>query len=455
MGRVVLFAVLGIMILAAAYYFISGYVKTLPALSYEYYTGDASPAPYPDVRFALMSDLHYYDGSVLGAEGEALQKYMNADRKLLLDSIELLDFAINQIEAVRESDDGPQLVLVPGDLTKDGERINHEQVVARLQAFVDMGLPVYVVPGNHDINNHEAVCYVGGDEEPVDTVSSDEFAQIYGNMGFNDALMRDEDSLSYVAEPVPGLWLIGLDACRYRENQPGHESLISGKISQTTENWLVDVLKQAISRQKAVFVLTHHGVVEHWEGQAKQHPQYLIQDYQYVGRLLASYKVRLVFSGHYHAQDVAYGNFAKGFLYDVETGSLVTPPCPVRFCSISNNTMTIESVTLVDKLRPGTDFAEQALAFARASVISEAYNAARSYKVPEKDAQYVAEGVGDAFMAHYAGDEDVTKKPPFDKGELGIVGRFVYWLQKYVVENPWVNPWPEDNNVVLYLDGSQ
>ena len=464
--RIVLFTFLGILILATAYYFISGYVKSLPTLSYDYYTGDGGPASYPDARFAVMSDLHFYDSVTLGAEGTAFQEYMNSDRKLLVDSVDLLDYAISQIggadgangadgadgaDRADGSGDGLQFVLVSGDLTKDGERINHEQTASRLQQLVDMGVRVFVVPGNHDINNSDAVRYVGDRTEPVDSVSAEEFAQIYGNMGFNGALLQDEDSLSYVAEPIPGLWVIGLDACRYRENQPGHEPVISGKISQATETWLADVLGQAISGQKAVIVVTHHGIIEHWDGQAKQHPQYLMQDYPYVGRLLASYNVRLVFTGHYHAQDITYREFDGNILYDIETGSLVTPPCAVRFCSISNNALTIESLSIVDKLRPGTDFAEQALRFSRESVISEAYKAVRSFKVPEKDSRYIAEGVGDAFMAHYYGDEDISRKPPFDVKNLGLYGRLVYMIEKYVIENPWVDACPGDNNVVIPL----
>jgi 3',5'-cyclic AMP phosphodiesterase CpdA len=370
-----------------------------------------------------------------------------------LEAEELLDCALGEFEARIEAmgQAGLRFVLIPGDLTKDGERSNHEQVAGRLQTLVDKGIQVFVVPGNHDINNPEAVRYAGEGTEPVETVTAEDFAGIYANMGYGSALLRDEHSLSYVAEPVPGLWIVGLDSCRYRENQPEKPEIISGRISQESEQWLADVLSQAVSQKKAVMVLTHHGMVEHWQGQGELHPDYLMQDYQYVGRLLASYHVKVVFSGHYHAQDIAVGEFAEGTLYDVETGSLVTAPSPVRFCTIAGNTLAIESVSLLDKFRAGTDFAGKAWEFARNSVIAEAYATLRSYNVSEEEAQYIATGVGDGFMAHYYGDEDAAARPPFDENQLSVWGRAVYYTQKYVLEGLWQDVPPADNNVVLPL----
>ena len=82
-------------------------------------------------------------------------------------------------------------------------------------------------------------------------------------------------------------------------------------------------------------VMSHHGIIEHWVGQNKLHSDYLLSDYKYIGKMLASYDVRLSFTGHYHAQDITLSDFNKdGFLYDIETGSLVTAPCPIRYLSL-------------------------------------------------------------------------------------------------------------------------
>ena len=263
--------------------------------------------------------------------------------------------------------------------------------------------------------------------------------------------MRDDDSLSYVAEPVEGLWLLCLDSCRYRENVPGKEEIVSGKLSQKTVDWIAHVLQTSISRNKAVMAVMHHGVVEHWKGQSKLHPDYLLNDYAKFGEFLASYSVRLIFSGHYHAQDIVRGQFGDRFIYDIETGSLVTAPCPIRYLTIKNNVLNIWTNTIVDKIHPGTDFAEKAHAFVKKTVMHEALGTLKKYKVRDKDAGHIANAVGDAFSAHYSGDENPALRPSFDKSELGIWGRFIYGQFKYVLDGLWKDLPPADNVVRLEL----
>ena len=43
-------------------------------------------------------------------------------------------------------------------------------------------------------------------------VSGEEFAEIYGEFGFDEALSRDQDSLSYVSRLNDSTWLLMLDA---------------------------------------------------------------------------------------------------------------------------------------------------------------------------------------------------------------------------------------------------
>ncbi len=82
----------------------------------------ATPPAYPHTRFIVISDLHFYDTS-LGTEGKAFQDYLDADRKLLVLSDEIIGTAMEKI-AKEEAD----FVLVAGDLTKDGERICHQGI---------------------------------------------------------------------------------------------------------------------------------------------------------------------------------------------------------------------------------------------------------------------------------------------------------------------------------------
>ena len=424
---------------------ISGCSKEKTVLKFEY-PGDITRGhPFPDVSFAVISDTHIYDHS-LGTTGMAFDTTMSSDRKLLLESKELLDYAIQTIIK-----NGAHFVLISGDLTKDGELVNHQLIAGKLKVLADANIAVYVIPGNHDVNNPDAVSYSGETTLPVPTVSAEEFSQIYGNFGYNSALMRDDTSLSYVAEPAEGLWLLALDACRYKENMPGKGEIVGGKISQKTADWIASVLQAAESGGKAVIAMMHHGIVEHWKGQSKLHPDYLVEGYNEFGEFLASWNVRIAFSGHYHAQDISRSDFGSKFLYDIETGSLVTAPCPIRFIEINNNSIQIRSETIVDKIKPGTDYAANAQAFVKRTVMLEAVKTLRRYRASLKDAEHIADAVGDAFHVHYAGDEDPAFRQSFDKSKLGLWGKFIYSQQKYVLEGLWLDLPPADNNVIFDL----
>ncbi len=136
------------------------------------------------IQFAVFSDPHYYD-SALGTTGEAFEAYLNSDRKMIRESEAILNAAIGGMKQ-----DNIQFALVAGDLTKDGELSSHMKFAAYLKELEDSGIEVYVVPGNHDINNPHAVSYSGANTVPVPRVSPDEFVQIYGQFGFAQAICQ-------------------------------------------------------------------------------------------------------------------------------------------------------------------------------------------------------------------------------------------------------------------------
>jgi len=65
-----------------------------------------------------------------------------------MESEEVLKSLITDIKL-----EGVDLVIVPGDLTNNGEKVNHIKFAAYLKELEDAGIAVFVVPGNHDIEN--------------------------------------------------------------------------------------------------------------------------------------------------------------------------------------------------------------------------------------------------------------------------------------------------------------
>ena len=196
--------------------------------------------------------------------------------------------------------------------------------------------------------------------------------------------------------------------------------------------------------------MEHHGVVEHWKGQSKLHPDYLLSDYKYVGKFYSSYGVRLAFTGHYHAQDITLeDNGSQGFIYDVETGSLITTPCSVRYCSIADNSFTVKTVHLIDSY--STDFQAYANAFVKKTIYNEAYKTLIGYHVSTKDADYISNTVAEAYIAHYNGDENPSERVVLDKSKLSLWSRVIYSQYQYVIDGLWQDITPADNNVSFSL----
>jgi 3',5'-cyclic AMP phosphodiesterase CpdA len=283
------------------------------------------------VRIAILSDLHLFDAST-SRPGPAYDRNLLRGLKLHAESRAIFEAALPRV-----ADEGPDIVIVCGDLTKDGERTSHE-LAARELADLEKGGPhhagamVYVIPGNHDIMNPDAARYEGDAVVPVESISPLDFSAIYRDLGYGEALRRDPSSLSYLVEPVPGLWLLAIDSCRYLENRAS--PIPGGRVAPSTLAWIDGVLADARSRGAVVLAFMHHGLLEHFRGQKRYVPSRLVDGAERLAALLARGGVRVVFTGHGHVQDVAERRIGRQVLFDVGTGSLVTYPNPWRVAQI-------------------------------------------------------------------------------------------------------------------------
>ena len=407
---------------------------------------------FPDARFAVISDLHVYDTG-LGTDGEAFAEYLAHDRKLLVESLEILEVAI---EKIRES--GAEFVIVPGDLTKDGEHASHTLCAETLAGLEATGTQVYVVPGNHDVHNPHALSFSGDATEPVEAVDPESFAEIYRHLGYGEAIARDPSSLSYIVEPVEGLWLLALDSCDYERNVELERPVTAGRLRPEQIAWIEESLVEAARLGKGVLAVMHHGVVEHYAGQAKHFEEYVVADHEDIGHLFAAYGVAAVFTGHYHAQDIALGVWEEGMVYDIETGSLVTYPCPIRFVSIADGHLSITS-SRIREIPSFTDRGESFEEHARESVYRGINDIAVETMVGlgmrEAEAAGLSGQITDAFVAHYRGDEHFDGQEMIRLKGLSLMGSLVVGTRKDLVYGLWSDPEPVDNSISIDLTSGE
>jgi DNA repair exonuclease SbcCD nuclease subunit len=398
----------------------------------------------------VFSDPHYFDPS-LGASGAAFETYLAHDRKLIAESD-----AIMRAMVARAFAENPQVVLVSGDLTKDGEQLSHQTMAAYLAQLKAGGRKVFVVPGNHDIQNGGASSYAGDTVTPVAAVSAGEFANIYKDLGFSDAIARDGNSLSYVAELVPGLWLLALDSFIYGEVRGPMQS--SGRFLDGTLVWIQTQLDEAKRRGVRVMAMMHHGLVEHFANQAFIFPEFVVQARDVVGALLSNGGVGVVLTGHFHASDITRGipSGSTKSMYDVETGSAVTYPCPYRIVDVSDDTLAIttQHITSIDyDLGSALDFptyAHDSLRLGLETLITTLVEAP-PYSMAAADASQLAPWLGDGLVAHYAGDEVMPADAQATVQTLVSSGDNVRSLAGVMLRSIWTDLPPLDNAVTLDL----
>lgn len=324
------------------------FTLTVPALA-------AEKPQDMNLRIAVMSDLHYLSPDMI-ADTEDFEHALNSDRKLLKESSAILNEMFERVRA-----DKPDILLVSGDLTKDGEQECHAALAKQLQQLQQdiPGLKIYVINGNHDIRNYNAKNFNTADGKAVlaTRTEPEDFKRIYDFVysdptviaTFTPAEGNKAGGLSYVARPVEGLTVIAMDTCRYSSDNTSigddeHET--SGAISADLEKWVIEQTAAAKARGDLVIGLEHHGLVPHFDVEPTILPMYLVNDYERIAQEYADAGMSAVFTGHMHAVDIAAMTTAAGnTFYDIETGSALTYPCPIRFVDLRRSTVGGETNT--------------------------------------------------------------------------------------------------------------
>lgn len=297
-------------------------------------------APQADeISIISLSDPHVLAQDLI-ADTPEYDKVLNSDRKLITAAGSIYAAAVDRI--IKEK---PSVVLIPGDLTKDGEQESHKIVAAGIDR-IKKSLPdteVYVINGNHDVNNSLGVSFSA---KSATRTSPSDFKNIYQNVYQDDSVIEEYEApgsapgpdvageLSYVARPAPGYTVIVVDSGKYL---PEHDT--SGAVTPELQQWIMDQAKAAKARGDVVVAMSHHGWVPHFNMQPKLLSMYLLDNYETVVPPMVNAGVDYVFTGHSHSNDVAEMTTAAGNrLVDLETGSLVTYPNPMRYVTISRST---------------------------------------------------------------------------------------------------------------------
>ena len=319
----------------------SSQVSQAGSMLNEWLLATSQVTPVDVKKMVVLSDPHVMAPGLLVSKGTAWTTYLSGQRKLVDYSKLLFDDMIVRIKR----DLRPGLVLISGDLTKDGEQVSHEYVTSKLDELRAIGIKTLVIPGNHDRGSNSDAVYYDGESTTAATMATNEwFATQYANYGYGVSSEREGTTLTYACEPIAGLVVIGID------------SGTDGNVSETTLNWVVEKATAARASGKKVIAMMHHPLIPHFTGVENFVSTAVVGYYETVRNTLADAGIRVVFTGHFHTSDIAkdWNADKSREIYDVNTGSLISYPCDYREVTMSADftDMTITTGRIADEALP-------------------------------------------------------------------------------------------------------
>ena len=241
-----------------------------------------------DTRLMLVTDLHYLAPELYDTSGYFERILLQGDGKVAHESETLL----NALKA-EVAHQAPDALLISGDLTFNGETASHVRLAGALREIEEAGTPVYVIPGNHDLNILFARGYFPDGITVEKTLPSEAYPEIYQEF-LPSADDRSSARMGGTAR-VGDVTLLFLDGCVY---EPHAETY--GVVPEATLNWLRETLEA--HRGETVVTISHHSLIPH---SSYMQPMFVLQNTRQVMNLLQAAGVRLHLSGHLHLQHIA------------------------------------------------------------------------------------------------------------------------------------------------------
>lgn len=243
-------------------------------------------------RIMVTSDLHYLSRELYDPSSEVFAKLLATNDGKLIEEGETILNALKE----KAKEEKPDALLLAGDITFNGEMISLKEIRTVLDEVEAAGIPVLVTTGNHDLYYSSSMTYFGNQPERTEDISDTEFAEVMGPFGYEEALYRDEHTLSYMYALNEDLWFLVLDA----------NSLTSrGSIPGTTLLWMDEVLNRAEESGAETVVMCHQNILIQ---SPMMYMGYVLDNHEAVAHLLRAHNVYLSLSGHSHLQHTAEEN---------------------------------------------------------------------------------------------------------------------------------------------------
>ena len=412
--------------------------SSYPASTADEESSGASATTSTSTRIAILSDIHYLADELKSAQGRNGLAFSAQTEARLMEEIDaILDAALSGA-----ANTSPDILLVCGDLLSNGEYIGAQALAEKLRASKELpGLTdtdIYVVNGNHDINDSYAVDFSGDSIAPTRRVLPEDFSEIFSGLGYgeddhveggariayvpglgNESAADDPGAvtshglLSYAADVSEDITLIVLDTGIYsyedaENTMYGDAQVTAGGVSDDLLAWAKARAETAREQGRLVLVMSHHGMMPHYSTSEEKAAFYMdnfrIPNWEQVADTLADAGVAAFLTGHGHANDIAAHTSPNGnVIVDIQTAALCAYPCAWRTLDIEtveeedgkkSYTISVDTTFIDDEIKEqGTDTSSWAftLGYATKSFDEDYGQSLQAYA-------YEKTGVNEAFL---------------------------------------------------------
>lgn len=355
-----------------------------------------------DFDLSIISDPHVLDESLIG-NTDSLKKELKVERKLVVESESLFKRALELVD-----DAGCEFLILSGDISKEGELVSHKKASNLLRDWQNKNpkRKIFLIPGNHDINSNRAYDY-NLDQKTRPTSPRDFFETynfIYQDNSILEFYKDSEIFKKYLAETKEkyqrkakyayyangyfsyvarvkknykyenGLTIIMIDSSIYaadmeQKHRDGVNNVI-GSVSKEQLIWISDKIDEAKARNDMVIAVSHHAFIPNFRNQELVFSPFIIKEYKdkiedpdprlnnkTPIEVLADNGVKFIFTGHLHENGTAKFVSEEGNeIYDIQTGSTITYPLPIRHIKIENQSGDRHGFEIVIKTELIKDF---------------------------------------------------------------------------------------------------